>query len=100
MRGPWSVRELQRQIDSNYFERSGWSKKPDLLASKVAERAERPTFREELKSHYIFEFLGLAAKNVVEEDELEQALIEESYESKMLRPRLVPNPEISRFSPW
>ena len=27
-------------------------------------------------------------------------LIEESYESKMLRPRLVPNPEISRFSPW
>ena len=76
MRGPWSVRELQRQIDSNYYERSGWSKKPDLLASKVAERAERPTFREELKSHYIFEFLGLAAKNVVEEDELEQALID------------------------
>lgn len=76
MRGPWSVRELQRQIDSNYYERSGWSKKPDLLASKVAERAERPTFREELKSHYIFEFLGLSAKNVIEEDELEQALID------------------------
>ena len=76
MRGPWSVRELQRQIDSNYYERSGWSKKPELLASKVTERAERPTFREELKSHYIFEFLGLAAKNVIEEDELEQALID------------------------
>lgn len=76
MRGPWSVRELQRQIDSNYYERSGWSKKPELLASKVTERAERPTFREELKSHYIFEFLGLAAKNVIEEDDLEQALID------------------------
>ena len=76
MRGPWSYRELQRQIDSNYYERSGWSKKPELLASKVTERAERPTFREELKSHYIFEFLGLAAKNVIEEDELEQALID------------------------
>ena len=76
MRGPWSVRELQRQIDSNYYERSGWSKKPELLASKVSERAERPTFREELKSHYIFEFLGLSAKNVIEEDELEQALID------------------------
>lgn len=37
MRGPWSYRELQRQIDSNYFERSGWSKKPELLASKVNE---------------------------------------------------------------
>lgn len=76
MRGPWSVRELQRQIDSNYFERSGWSKKPELLANKVNENAEKPSFREELKSHYIFEFLGLAAKNVVEEDELEQALID------------------------
>lgn len=76
MRGPWSVRELQRQIDSNYFERSGWSKKPELLANKVNEKAEKPSFREELKSHYIFEFLGLAAKNVVEEDELEQALID------------------------
>ena len=35
MRGPWSFRELKRQIDSNYFERSGWSKKPELLASRV-----------------------------------------------------------------
>ncbi|MBQ6205314.1 MAG: DUF1016 family protein [Prevotella sp.] len=76
MRGPWSVRELQRQIDSNYYERSGWSRNPELLASKVNEKAEKPSFREELKSHYVFEFLGLAAKNVIEEDELEQALID------------------------
>lgn len=27
IRGTWSVRELQRQIDSNYYVRSGWSKK-------------------------------------------------------------------------
>ena len=76
MRGPWSVRELQRQIDSNYFERSGWSKKPELLASRINENAEKPSFREELKSHYVFEFLGLAAKDVIEEDNLEQALID------------------------
>ena len=76
MRGPWSVRELQRQIDSNYYERSGWSKKPELLAGKVNDKAEKPSFKEDLKSHYVFEFLGLAAKNVVEEDVLEQALID------------------------
>lgn len=76
MRGPWSVRELQRQIDSNYYERSGWSKKPELLANKVHNKAEKPSFRQELKSHYIFEFLGLAAKDVIEEGELEQALID------------------------
>ena len=76
MRGPWSVRELQRQIDSNYYERSGWSKKPELLATKVNDKAEKPSFREELKSHYVFEFLGLAAKNAIEEDVLEQSLID------------------------
>ena len=76
MRGPWSVRELQRQIDSNYYERSGWSKKPELLASKVNDKIERPTFRGELKSHYVFEFLGLYAKDTIEEDVLEQSLID------------------------
>lgn len=76
MRGPWSYRELQRQIDSNYYERSGWSKKPELLAMKVNDKAEKPSFREELKSHYVFEFLGLTAKNAIEEDVLEQSLID------------------------
>lgn len=76
MRGPWSVRELQRQIDSNYYERSGWSKKPELLASKINDKIERPTFRGELKSHYVFEFLGLSAKDTIEEDVLEQSLID------------------------
>ena len=83
MRGPWSYRELQRQIDSNYYERSGWSKKPELLSKKVNDKAEKPTFREELKSHYVFEFLGLAAKNVIEEDTLEQSLIDH-FEEFML----------------
>jgi len=83
MRGPWSYRELQRQIDSNYYERSGWSKKPELLSKKVNDKAEKPSFREELKSHYVFEFLGLAAKNVIEEDALEQSLIDH-FEEFML----------------
>ena len=76
MRGPWSYRELQRQIDSNYYERSGWSKKPELLAQKVNDNAEKSTFRQELKSHYVFEFSGLAAKDTIEEDVLEQSLID------------------------
>ena len=41
MRGPWSVRELQRQIDTKYFERSGWSKKPEMLAKRVSGKAEK-----------------------------------------------------------
>lgn len=74
MRGPWSVRELQRQIDSNYYERSGWSKKPELLARKVSGQAENVSFSEEIKSPFVFEFLGLAAKDTITELTLEDAL--------------------------
>ena len=49
MRGPWSYRELKRQIDSNYFARSGWSKKPELLARIVSNNAECTTFKDEIK---------------------------------------------------
>ncbi len=75
MRGPWSYRELKRQIDSNYFERSGWSKKPELLAEVVNDKSERSTFKEEIKSPFTFEFLGLSSCDVLEESELEQSII-------------------------
>ena len=74
MRGPWSVRELQRQIDTNYYERSGWSKKPELLAKRVNGKAEKRSFAEEIKSPFVFEFLGLAAKDTITELTLENAL--------------------------
>lgn len=46
---PWSVRELKRQIDSNYYIRSGWSHKPQLLANRLAGKIEKPSLREEIK---------------------------------------------------
>lgn len=76
IKGTWSVRELQRQIDSNYYERSGWSKNPELLAQMVREKAEVATISTDLKSPFVFEFLGLNAKDVVEESDLESALID------------------------
>lgn len=74
MRGPWSVRELQRQIDSNYYVRSGWSKKPELLSKSVNGKAEKRSFSEEIKSPYVFEFLGLKEKDTIDELTLEDAL--------------------------
>lgn len=76
MRGPWSYRELKRQIDSNYFARSGWSKKPELLARIVNDNAECATFTDEIKSPYTFEFLGLKSRDVIEEVDLEQSIID------------------------
>lgn len=75
IRGPWSVRELQRQIDTNYYARSGWSKESELLRRKINSIAERPTFQQDIKSPYYFEFLGLSAKDTIDEADLEAAII-------------------------
>lgn len=76
IRGTWSVRELQRQIDSNYYVRSGWSKKPDKLAELVDGKAEKASLMLDIKSPFTFEFLDLSAKDVVEESDLETALLD------------------------
>ena len=61
IRGTWSVRELQRQIDSNYYFRSGWSQNPEALAKLVDGKAETDTLALDIKSPFTFEFLGLQA---------------------------------------
>ena len=80
IKGTWSVRELQRQIDSNYYERSGWSQKPEQLALMVQGSAEVDSLTMDIKSPFVFEFLGLKAKDVVEESDLETALIDNLQE--------------------
>lgn len=75
MRGPWSVRELQRQIDTNYYARSGWSEKPELLSKRLNATGERPSFHQDMKSPYFFEFLGLSAKEVISEEDLEKSIV-------------------------
>lgn len=80
IKGTWSVRELQRQIDSNYYERSGWSKRPEELARMVQNNAEMATLAMDIKSPFVFEFLGLRAKDVVEKSDLESALIDNLQE--------------------
>lgn len=78
--GVWSVKELERQIKSNYYVRSGWSQKPEKLKALVNARAEQRSLREDLKSPYVFEFLGLASKDVWEESDLEQSIIDHLQE--------------------
>ena len=80
IKGTWSVRELQRQIDSNYYERSGWSQKPEQLARIVQGNAEINSLEMDIKSPFVFEFLGLKSKDVVEESDLEAALIDNLQE--------------------
>lgn len=76
MKGTWSVRELKRQIASLYYERSGMSRKPELLAEITQQEAESNRVRDLIKSVYTFEFLGLNPKDAVEESDLETALLD------------------------
>ena len=76
IKGTWSSRELERQIDSNYFIRTGWSKQPEQLVNIVQGKAEIATLPMDIKSPFVFEFLGLKAKDVIEESDIETALMD------------------------
>ncbi|WP_373494287.1 DUF1016 N-terminal domain-containing protein, partial [Aquiflexum sp.] len=76
IKGTWSVRELKRQINSLYYERSGMSIKPQVLSEITQQKAEISYPSEIVKSLYAFEFLGLKAKDAVEENDLESALLD------------------------
>jgi predicted nuclease of restriction endonuclease-like (RecB) superfamily len=83
IKGTWSVRELKRQIDSLYFERSGMSQNPALLSKLTQEKSEPAGMLDTIKSPLVFDFLGLKSKDVVYESDLEQALIEHLEEFLM-----------------
>ena len=76
IKGTWSVRELKRQINSLYFERSGISAKPEWLSELTQQKAETASPTDIVKSVYAFEFLGLKTKDALEESDLETALLD------------------------
>ena len=79
MKGVWSFRELKRQIDSNYFERTALSKDPAkmsaIVQSRIAQSGHPLKLQDVVKSPYVYEFIGLKNKDVVEESDLEDALM-------------------------
>ncbi len=80
MRGVWSVRELKRQIDSMYFERSGLSKDKKKLAELADISAEKLTPALVIRDPYVFEFLGLKRAEVMDESCFESALLDKLKE--------------------
>ncbi len=75
IRGNWPVRALRRQIVTLYFERSGLSEDKEKLAAMTKAGMEPAEPRLAIRDPYIFEFLGLKAKDAVEESDLEHALV-------------------------
>lgn len=83
IKGTWSVRELKRQINSLYFERSGMSAKPELLSEITQQKAETAGPTDIVKSLYAFEFLGLKTKDALEESDLKTALLDQLQDFMM-----------------
>ncbi|MCU0664891.1 MAG: PDDEXK nuclease domain-containing protein [Myxococcota bacterium] len=74
-RGGWTVRQLRRQIDSQFYERTALSKNKAAMLAKgqkaLAQDAVTP--EEAIKDPLVLEFLGL--KDEYSESDLEDALI-------------------------
>lgn len=73
IKGTWSVKELRRQISTNLYFRSGVSKDPKKLLASI--EPEKNTAALTIRQPFAFEFLGLKAKDVITEGDLEDALI-------------------------
>lgn len=76
IRGNWSVRELKRQIATQYFERSGLSLDKEALAKLAHQGAEKQEPAHVIRDPYVFEFLGLKQQDVMTERKLEDALLD------------------------
>jgi predicted nuclease of restriction endonuclease-like (RecB) superfamily len=76
IRGNWSVRELRRQIASLYYQRSGLSKDKTKLSDMAHTAAETLQPAHIIRDPYVFEFLGLRARDVMAESDLEDALLD------------------------
>lgn len=74
-RGGWSVRQLDRQINSQFYERTALSKNKAamLIKGQKARPEDRILPEEEIMDPYVLEFLGL--KDEYSETDMEEALI-------------------------
>jgi len=84
LRGGWSVRQLDRQIGSKFYERTLLSKNKATMLQKGTEPQpdDLVTPEEQIKDPFVLEFLGL--KDEYSEHDLEDALIHklEDYRTK------------------
>jgi predicted nuclease of restriction endonuclease-like (RecB) superfamily len=75
IRGGWSVRQLDRQVGTQFYERAVKARNPAALLARalVPLAADSATAEEEIRDPYLLEFLDL--KDEYSETELEDALI-------------------------
>jgi predicted nuclease of restriction endonuclease-like (RecB) superfamily len=75
LRGGWSVRQLQRQMDSQFYERTALSRNKAAMLTKGAKPkpGDAVSAEEEIRHPLVLEFLGL--RDEYSETDLEDALV-------------------------
>lgn len=75
LRGGWSVRQLDRQVGTQFYERTAQSKRKAAMLEKgqVPQPEDTLTPEEEVRDPYLLEFLNLKAE--YSESDLEEAII-------------------------
>lgn len=76
LQGNWSVRQLQRQIGSLLFERTGLSKNKAAVIARARRQEPRETIEDLIRDPYVLEFTGLAQLPQYTESDLETALLD------------------------
>lgn len=72
----WSVRQLERQIHTLYYQRILASQDKAAVASEIQISVPKPEYEKVIKDPYVIEFLELKPDTHVYESDIEQALID------------------------
>jgi len=77
LKGNWSVRQIQRQIGSLLYERTGLSKNKAALVKRAHRQEPQQTIEDLIRDPYVLEFTGLADQPEFHESDLEKALLDD-----------------------
>ncbi len=76
VKSAWSVRQLERQINTMYYERILASRDKESVAEEIQKTEPKPEYEKIVKDPYVMEFLQIKPDSHVYETDLEQALID------------------------
>lgn len=76
VKAAWSVRQLERQINTMYYQRLLASKDKDAVRAEIQKTEPKPEYEKVVKNLYVMEFLQIKPDTKVYEEEIEQALID------------------------
>jgi predicted nuclease of restriction endonuclease-like (RecB) superfamily len=76
LKGHWSKRQLQRQIESLLYERTGLSTDKKTVIERARKQEPQESIEDLIRDPYILEFAGLADRPAYSENDLETALLD------------------------